>query len=438
MDKNRTNEEMENAVFKNFAESTENVEFYADTSIPEENIPKFPEETDETTEIDPDYRKNNVETLSDMIRSGKTAKEVGFNSQTYTIYARSQPVADAADADLVKPAKKDKLSSTTKKRQERTKIPSDAVSPKRQDVLSGAIPQSKPIAWNPKPKPKQAPIAPQPQSAGDGWFVVDPKTLPTEGRFYPDDMTIMYRSASSGEIRQWSTISDDDAIQIDYNMNYMLENCIAVESSMYSDVEYSWKDIIELDRFYIILAIRDLTFPIGMNDLKMDLGNGESVIVRKENVQFLEFHPDVLKRYSDTEKCFILKMDAMGREDQEKTEIRIYMPSLGVSEWLRNYLMYKNQTGEKYDTTFIQYAPYLIPTYDGLDVETYNKWLEKFKEYNVLELSVISTFVGMITKSVVSKFVYTTEEGRENVVPFTFLRSFKNLFLIQDPLQYLD
>jgi hypothetical protein len=113
-----------------------------------------------------------------------------------------------------------------------------------------------------KSKKQPAELISQPNQLG--WKNLPLENLPSKGRFYVDSFTIAIKSATVAEIRHWSTIDETDMISVDDQLNYILERCAEVRIN---NEVVSWKEILEIDRFFIIFKIQELTFPNGENQL---------------------------------------------------------------------------------------------------------------------------------------------------------------------------
>lgn len=261
-----------------------------------------------------------------------------------------------------------------------------------------------------------------------GFINVLSEDLPTKGRFYPTDFRILIRAATAGEIRHWSMTSDDNILQIDESMNYIISRCVKITGE--EGQKYSWKDLKEIDRFYIILAIRDITFPEGNNDLKMQISEGNSVSIHKDHVNFVEFDEKLMKHYSQEDRCFVFKT--------KDHELKINLPSLGLTQWLKSYLMGKNEERVGIDREFAVIAPFIIDDYRGLNDIKYSRLVNEYVSLGVFEHSLLAQIKDLITSSISPTITYVDEAGADQTAPLTFLGGFKSLFLIQDPLSFLD
>lgn len=265
--------------------------------------------------------------------------------------------------------------------------------------------------------------------------------LPTEGRFYPPTLEIYIRSANIGEIRDWSMLNEENTIEIDNAMNKILRKCVTciVDESIDGDKVipfrgvFNWKDLKEVDRFYLLLAIRELTFIEDDNSLKLDLNEHQSIDLTKEMLQPLTFDKRVEKYYSAEERCFVFTSS----KHMDKP-LRIYIPSLGVNQWVRDYVLAKSNAKVGFDKNFIILAPFLIRDYRGLTADIYDDIVKRHSKLSTFELSLISQVVDLIKNSVNPYIKYIDEAGGEQTAPLSFRGGFKSLFTLQDTLSLLD
>ena len=99
-----------------------------------------------------------------------------------------------------------------------------------------------------------------------GWHVLDLEDLPSKGKFYPADTIIKIRSAKAAEIRHFSTMDENNYIDMEEKLNSIVESCAQFNAG---DKRMSYKDILEEDRIILLLSIRDLTFPEPENKLML-------------------------------------------------------------------------------------------------------------------------------------------------------------------------
>lgn len=264
-----------------------------------------------------------------------------------------------------------------------------------------------------------------------GYLRIDIKSLPTQGIFYPDGTEVMIRAARGEEIKHWSTMNDQDLSQlsqVDDILNYIIERCVSVK--LPGVVGGNWKDLKDVDRFYLLLAVREFTFLDGDNELMVPISEGKDIPVTKEMIDFIQIPDDIMQHYSPEEKCFVFNLKT-GRT------IRMHIPSLGVTQWLKNYAQAKQQIREGYDTDFILYAPMLISDFRKLSQRAYEAMVADAAGWTTKEWSLVSYVRDSLAAASEAKIKYQDENGQEVTIPLTFRGGLKALFTISDPLSIL-
>jgi hypothetical protein len=247
------------------------------------------------------------------------------------------------------------------------------------------------------------------------------KDLPSLGLFYPTDTKIMIRSALGGEIRHWSTLVEDDISVLDDMLNYIIERCVTVKSDQKPSI--SWKDIKEIDRFYIILAVSEYTFIKGENRLQVKVSENKKIDVRKEMIDFITFDPRLMEHYSETERCFVLQFE-------NGVTIKIEIPSVGVTNWIKNYMQRKHQSQQQIDQDFITFAPFVIRDWRGLNDASYERIILDSMSWGIDEISLLVEVRQMFLDTINPVIKYKDESGAELTTPLNFQGGFKSLFII--------
>lgn len=276
---------------------------------------------------------------------------------------------------------------------------------------------------------KKQQIEEQKMSNGLGYIKVPMDTIPTGGMFYPEGTEVWIRAATGAEIRHWSMTNETDIQDIDNALNYMLERCVAVKNT--SKV-MTWSDLKELDRFFIIMSVRDFTFPDGTNELMIKLSETEEMPLRKDNIDFVKFDERVMKYYNPAKKCFTVESFRTngGKEIKLQRPLDIFMPSTGVSNFLKGYLRRKTQLGENFNQDFLSIAPLLIPDHRGLTDDSYAAFIASCDYFGIAEYSILAWFKRIISDSIEPKFLYVDKEGQEHSTPINFPKGgLRNLFL---------
>ena len=263
-------------------------------------------------------------------------------------------------------------------------------------------------------------------SAEIGWKNVPMESLPSQGMFYPEGTQVAIRAASVAEIRHWSTIDENDLLGTDDMLNFIIERCCRLKIPERSG---TFKDLREIDRFFLIFAIRDYTFKNGENKLMMtvsdDDGIEEKVEVTKDTLDY--FNPDerLMNYYDATEKCFVIRM-------KNGENFKLYLPSLGIMNFIKTYIKQKQQAGKNFDKAFIKYAPFLFPDWRNLTQNVYDRSVQDSLEWSLQRISVLDKLVEMLSSSVNPQIRYVSAQGGERVAPLNFPGGVKSLFLISD------
>lgn len=258
-----------------------------------------------------------------------------------------------------------------------------------------------------------------------GWHEIPMSSLPSEGRFYPADAVLKIRAAKVAEIRHFSTIDENNILDVDSKLNAIVESCTMVSSK---STRVSYKDICEEDRFILILQIRDLTFPEPENSLKVDYtsktGKKHEVEIKREYFDYFRVPADVEKYYDAEARGYVIKTKSYG-------EIFMRPPSIGVMQEITTYIRDRRDNGQEIDQSLIQIAPYVATDWRRfnqkrlfeLEVEM-NGWSNG--QYLLLYKLAEKVKVGIKPELLV------TIEDEEASIPINFRDGIKSLFIVQD------
>lgn len=248
---------------------------------------------------------------------------------------------------------------------------------------------------------------------GLGFIPIPVKDLPTGGLFLPEGSQIYIRSASMGEIRAWSLMDETELQEIDDAINHVIERCCSISSP---GKTANYKDLNSVDRLYILISIHDLTYTDGHNELKIAVNETDDVIVKKDNIKFVDFPQKLLDNYYNADKrCFSFKARTPNAKD-----LNIYMPSIGTTMWIKSYAQRKGQLQEAFDGDFAKIAPMLIQDWRSLTDEAYVSLLAESHRWGSYEWSIISRMRTILTRAVSPVMSYTTEDGKEAETPLNF------------------
>jgi len=258
-----------------------------------------------------------------------------------------------------------------------------------------------------------------------GWMDVDLTTLPSEGKFYPVDAKLQIRSARVAEIRQFSTMDESNLVDIEDKLNMIVKSCTKFRSG---SKMLTYKDICEEDRIYIILSIRDLTFPEPENKLmlKGEDSSGVSFDVELSTKYFTtENIPEEIEQYYDYEqRAYVIHTKSAG-------EVIMAPPSVGVMEEITKFMQSRQRERKNWDQSFIQILPYITTDWRGLNSKTIFEKEIEFQGWSERKYMVIYRLAEKMKIGVKPDLV-VERQGEEVLVPLNFPGGIKGLFIISD------
>jgi len=231
------------------------------------------------------------------------------------------------------------------------------------------------------------------------WKNVPLENLPSRGMFYPDGTEITIRSASVSEIRQWSTMDENDRLDVDDTLNFIIEKCCRVKIRG-GRAWLTWRDISELDRLALIFLIQEITFPDDQNAIFVKFTCPgpcvdqekwtDELRVKSPMLSFIEFPDEVMRYYSPQYKCFEI-------ESQKLNEtFYIYMPTIGAVEKLRARITQARADGRKIDKAFIPIAPYLIQDWQSFTQQKYQDLATENFSWHINKFTFVTKFVKLL------------------------------------------
>lgn len=258
-----------------------------------------------------------------------------------------------------------------------------------------------------------------------GYHTIPTISLPSGGMFYPEGTEISIRSAKVTEIRHFSTIDETNVLDIDEKLNQILESCIRITSA---NKRLSYKDILEEDRFYIILSIRDLTFPEPESNLRIDhtskKGEKHEIEIKKEFFQYFKIPTELDKYYDSERKSFMIETKSFGT-------IEMNPPVIGVMQKITAYIKEKQQKGQKVDQSVLQIIPYLHKDWRGFSDRTLFEFEIELNGWSNKKYNLVYTLAEKMKIGVQPNMLVQLGDEEEEV-PITFRDGIKSLFVVQD------
>lgn len=266
-----------------------------------------------------------------------------------------------------------------------------------------------------------------------GYTSLNLSDFPSKGKFYRDDFEVHIRAARVAEIRAFSTIDENNLKEVDDGLNAIVISCCKV---MYGTQRGSYKDILEEDRIYLILSIRELTFKTGEQTLMMPIGKKkckqaqckaqESVELRTGNLQFNNIKEDIEKYYDPSDRCYSITTKSYG-------VIKMAPPTIGVMRAVTEYVRGREEKGQSWDKSTLAILPYLQREWRGWNEKDIFSTITSFQGWDATKYTIIYRLAEDMKVGVKPEMGFPCKScGEEVTVPLTFPGGIKALFIIPD------
>lgn len=270
------------------------------------------------------------------------------------------------------------------------------------------------------------PAKPAPSDEILGWHVLDQTTLPSLGKFYPANSIIKIRSAKAAEIRHFSTMDENNYIDMEEKLNSIVESCCQFTSG---DRRLSYKDILEEDRIILLLSIRDLTFPEPENKLMLRGKTQQSkknveIELSVNNLVASEIDEEIEKYYDANERTYVIKTRSAG-------EVRMHPPTIGVMQEVTNYLRDRQEKDVEFDKAFIQVLPYIQSDWRNLGLARIFRLEVDYKSWDEKKFMIIYRLAERMRIGVQTELEQVID-GELATAPLEFPGGIKSLFIISD------
>ena len=259
-----------------------------------------------------------------------------------------------------------------------------------------------------------------------GYHDVPVSVLPSKGRFYPQSTEVSIRSAKVAEIRHFSTVDEQNILDIDSKLNSILESCVRVTCKTR---RLSYKDLCEEDRFYIVLSVRDLTFPEPESKLKVDhqdkKGKSHEIVIEKKYFKYFSIPQELEKYYDENERAFLIETKSFGT-------IKMRPPSIGIMQQMTGYIKERQEKGIEIDQSILQVMPYLSTEWRGFDKKKIFDFEMEMNTWSNKKYSLIYKIAEKLKVGIQPNMAVTLDGGEDVEIPINFRDGIKSLFIVQD------
>ena len=255
-------------------------------------------------------------------------------------------------------------------------------------------------------------------------------TLPSGGRFYPEETRISIRAARVGEIREFSIINEEDPKDIRDKMTYIVSQCTKV---YYGNTLGHYKDLLEDDRIVLVLKIRELTFTDGKSSIKIPVPEGacktpgchpqETVDFDSSKLEFLKPSEKLEKYYDPIERCYNIQTKRFGT-------IRLYPPTIGVTSIIADWIREQQRDNKKIDAALADILPYVIKDWRTFSEKQVFTKITELAGWSTEKFSLVLRLKDEISVGIEFEIKETCAQcGGELVIPVTFPEGFRSLFV---------
>jgi len=257
--------------------------------------------------------------------------------------------------------------------------------------------------------------------------------LPTKGAFYPNDMRVFIRPARTAEIKDYSLMDESNPLDINDKINNIISSCVELKGSMRP---YSFKDLIEDDKMFISLSIRELTFPKGESVIRMKplcphCDNENEFELRTENLLYYEENETLSKYFNSTDKCYDIQTKDFG-------VIRLSPPRLGTMQIITEYAKSKQANRQKWDKASVQLLPYTNLDWKGLNEKIIMERLISFQGWNPEKFALVFRLVEMMRSGIKQTLKYNCAFCEHELdVNVEIEGGMKSLFIPNNPMDQL-
>lgn len=263
----------------------------------------------------------------------------------------------------------------------------------------------------------------------NGKVELNNEIIPSEAMFYFHDIKFLLRGGQTSETRIFSSYANKDNYTVNRSINGILRPTVNISGS---GKRLTSNSILEIDKLFFMLAIRDLTFyqipnPLINNCKCPKCSEPCKIEIFSNNTTFLKLDPKLQDYYRADKKNYTFNFDG-----EEPLEVK--PPTIMVTEIISNYIETKNELGIKVDKPMLENIKYLDLEWETITVDAIDKVLMRSFNWSLAKYSMLLKFVEDFKKQIVTETFGTCDScSAEVTVPFRFQGGLLSCFLIQDP-----
>jgi len=269
------------------------------------------------------------------------------------------------------------------------------------------------------------------------WKLLDLRSLPSQGLFYPLGTELLLRSAKTKEIRHWSTIDENDPLDVREKINFVLNACTKIK--VLGGRPLNFNDFLEIDRYHILFRLYELTFPNQENKLWANIkcdhdGHLNRTQVLSANLKGFKYPTELMKWYSEEDRCFKIVSEKLGET------FYLYLPTIGVENKFRLKKQDDIAKGVEIDESFYEFGPYLIKDWRVVTNSSLTDLKFSSNTWQDNKFIVIHKFTKLLKEASLNKVLSICEKCKNSTESHIFLEgsfTVKDIFIISAGLDEL-
>jgi len=271
-----------------------------------------------------------------------------------------------------------------------------------------------------------------------GYRDVKVTILPTTGIFYPKDTQIQARPLQLKEIKHYSTMDEDEIIDVYDKTGQILDSCLRIYMS---GRKVSYKNLVETDRMFFIFYLRDMTMQAHGRDVKLYhtsispfTGEKVKVEINNEIFEYNEIPKSLFKFFSHNDRQFIIT-----DPDIPEGFVKFQIPTVGViralGEKVYRWEMAKRMGEEVYYNKpfYTKYAQWIIEDWSMIEDEKKMRNLEnEYGTWSAEKMDIMNHIDKHINYSIRPEVSMVDKEGNRWKSVVSFRKGISSIFNISD------
>ena len=195
----------------------------------------------------------------------------------------------------------------------------------------------------------------------DGWIPLNRKEFGIRSQFYPSDWQFYIRPATPQAIKNWISIDESNALQMNQTFDEILKLCVKIRAN---EKNISWSHINTWDRFWLILKVREATFVNNKKAITFedDCPECDQTIEFELTPSALHYEfPDediVEKHWNAEDMKWTIDPEEYGVDEDP---IELFVPTVAVQQAIIDWVQRQTNRRKKVDETFVStFLPWLI------------------------------------------------------------------------------